>query len=265
MPTPRPDELAVLEVVALQLTNQGKQLGNWEYEPNPPTVDFVYEDAQPEPLAIELTMLVEPKEAAGFKAMMKHLADPLNEMAEREEWGSWHLSVASPGYYKDLAPVVVELIQQGFEVKPDGYSSERLRQEEERGTLDEFLTTYRAAKEAGILFLFRSPGRGNSVSVGSMTTTNVITGFSAALQQTVFGKAKQLRQARPRQTHLVIDVVQWDFSGDVAETGPPSLPASIDRVWVLHRWAHRPELPNLWWVDRSGNRWATATVEPPRD
>ena len=153
MPEPSPSELALVKLITDQLTSEGFNLGAWQYEPPPLTVDFVFDDASPVPIAIELTTLVISEEMAGGRAMLKHLTDPLNELAQAEHWGSWVLDVAIPASYSALAPKVATLVRQGFEIEPDGYTSADLHREEARGTLDEFMTTYREAKEAGIHFL----------------------------------------------------------------------------------------------------------------
>ena len=263
-PTPSPEEEALLEVVAAQLAVEGVVLGEWLYEPAPLTVDFVFEDATPEPVVIELTSLVDPTEMAGTNAMVRYLTDPLNELAREQGWGSWLLHVDMPAPYKPLARLVTELIRGGHEIRDGGYSSDELQRARDDGTLDELLAKQRVSAEAGIIFLIRIPDDGDAVGVGGQSVgMRSIDGFTIPLLNTVYGKESQLAAARPRRTHLAINVVRWDFSRDANETLPPPLPEAIDRLWVLHRWANKRDLPNLWWVERGAPEWAKARVELP--
>ena len=165
-------------------------------------------------------------------------------------------------HYKMLARFVAELIRDGFEIREDGYTSDDLRLAQESGVLDDFVARYRAAVEVGILFLIRATGDADAVSVGGQSAgMRPIAGFSVPLLNTVYRKEPQLAAARPRQTHLAVEVLRWDYSREARDTLPPPLPVAIDRIWVLHRWAGKRDLPNLWWADRHGSQWNRVHVD----
>ena len=260
---PTPAEQALLAIVAGQLAMEGGSLGEPLYEPSPLTVDFVFDDAQPAPLAIELTRLVNPEEMAGGDAMVRHLTDPLNTLAQEEGWGKWLLHVVTPAPYKPLARLAAELIRDDFEIPQGGYTSADLRQAEDDGILDDFVARHRAASDAGIFFLIRTSGDGDAVGVGGQSASmRPMTGFTLPLLNTVYAKEPQLAAARPRQTHLAVEVLRWDYSREANDTMPPPLPEAIDRLWLLHRWADKRGLPNLWWADNHTSQWCRTHAEP---
>jgi hypothetical protein len=54
----------------------------------------------------------------------------------------------------------------------------------------------------------------------------------------------KLRDARPRETHLVVTLDRADVSADLAHTPPPGLLEGIDTLWVLlgyykAKWTYR--------------------------
>jgi hypothetical protein len=255
--------VAILAVVTRQLELQGVRLGDYVHEPEPITVDFVFGQARPRPMAIEVTRLVSQVELAGSSAMDRHLTDRLNGLARAEGLGHWQIHVDIGADQKVIADVASDCMRQGIEIPPGGYTSDELLAAEpvERADL---VARHRSAHDAGILFLHRLDGDENKVAVGGQSSgVKPILGFGRALQQTIDAKSAQLEAARPMETHLAVDVWRWDFAGEPDETLPPQLPAAIDQVWILHRWAGIRSQPNLWWARRDAFGWEYARVVFP--
>lgn len=250
----------MLELIAGRLELEGVELGDYEHEPDGLTIDFVFPDAVPVPLAIEVTRLVSPVEFAGSDAMIRWLSDPLNDLTENEALGEWLLHVEIEADHREIQRLVLEYMRAGFQIRSDGYTSDDLLALDPPDR-EELVSRYRTAADTGILFLHRREGMDHRISVGGQSSgVRPIVGFTDALRQTIEAKVPQLAQARHLQTHLAVEVLRWEFSSDPTQTAPPSIPSEIDCLWVLHRWDRGSMWPNLWWADLGSTEWATDRV-----
>ena len=88
--------------------------------------------------------------------------------------------------------------------------------------------------------------QGNQVSVSPPISNDAEAddGFSAQLQAAMAANADKLREARPRETHLVVTLDRSDLSANPARTPVPDLLEGIDVLWVLlgyynAKWTYR--------------------------
>lgn len=73
----------------------------------------------------------------------------------------------------------------------------------------------------------------------------------------------KLGEARPRKTHLLVEIRRPDFSVDLAGAPVPKLPPEIDFLWVLFSW-HRDRngSPYLWSTTGSSGEWVLHSPAP---
>ena len=65
----------------------------------------------------------------------------------------------------------------------------------------------------------------------------------------------KLREARPRETHLVVWLDRSGLSPDPARTPAPELPDDIDVLWVLLGYFNAKWTYRLWRTTASDRRW----------
>ena len=274
MSTPEAGELDVLNAVAGVLASEGVRLNAHQYEPPPLTVDFVFDEAEPAPLAIEITRLLNPSEAEGDDALMKHLVEPLGALASEEQWGCWAVAVSLVADMRELRAAVTALIREGNEIRPGNYISEDLLTAEMAGELHSFLASHCRLVGLGLVEVSRciDPELRDSEAVQRSLATRVehevkvlgvggarpITGVTASLYECFLDNSGKLAAARPRQTHLAVEILRWDAARSPNDTPVPPLPTSVDRIWVLHRWAHHRDEPDIWWATADALEWETA-------
>jgi hypothetical protein len=99
--------------------------------------------------------------------------------------------------------------------------------------------------DLGLASAMRSD-QGNELSVfppvGNVTDGD--DGFGTLLRSAMAENVDKLREARPRETHLVVTLDRSDVSADPARTPPPDLLEGIDVLWVLlgyykAKWTYR--------------------------
>lgn len=280
---PTRNELDALAEVASQLQSQGVELGDYEYEPEPLTIDFVFRDAQPRPVAIEITGVIDGSEMSGADAAVAHVKKPLNILARNESWGCWVLALNVSARMKPVKHVVAELIRNGTEIRPGDYTVEDLAVADLAGKLDNFLARHRDLVKLGVIELSRcidphdvvarhpelaklpsvqielAEYPRDEVKVIPIAGVRTISGVVGDLVEALFNNADKLRAAVDFERHLVVEVVKWYASRDPRDTPVPPLPPEIDRLWVLHRRAEARGWPHVWWVDRHQSEWSIAS------
>lgn len=215
-------------------------------------VDVTYDTGA---IALELTSLNDAEWNAAGSEVAK-LENRLTERARREGWGGWVLGIAMPSRIRELEPAVVQLMAGGEEFEPS-YSAEELlgmAHQDARA----FVERHRALHGLGLSMLRRWAGH-DTVRVILAGAGFQVEGFTEALQDLVDRKVSTLREARPRETHLAVLVVRWDFSDTPDETRPPVLPEDVDVLWVVHP-ERGSEPVRLWRLDRGSKRWSLPTI-----
>jgi hypothetical protein len=227
-------------------------------------VDFVYPDARPRPLALEVTGIVASQDESGAREAQR-LSDRLTRVAEAEGLGGWVVSVEIDSDFRrvepeilkvlrDAQPIRERLLASGGSIRPGYYTSNDLARLP-RAQLASFIAEHDRLRKLGLNdvtpmrmshenYIIVLPGRGA-----------VIREFDVDLRERVNAKAEVLGDVGDLQRHLAVLVHRWDVSGDVDSMPVPELPPTIDILWVVHRWQHHRERPEIWVTRRWKSAW----------
>ena len=199
-------------------------------------VDFVYEEAQPRPLALEVTSLPTGDLFAAHSAGEKWTSK-LDEIAKTEKLGAWSIHYSAEVDIKQLVDVVADVLRQVEENKH--------RDPENRFTLMRTDSDTHGVVHLGV--------------IGGVVR---IEGFSADLLETALDNATKLGEARPRQTHLVIRVALNRSREQTLTLVPPDpvqIPelAYIDWIWVVFNTESKGmgDRPWAWWAQPGYTEW----------
>ena len=163
-------------------------------------VDFTYDAAVP-PVAMEITALVDPDVRELGAELLKFEAR-LRKIVCSEGLGAWLLGVRVGASLRDLRQPLVDLLRRhrgrnGFTLFRAGDAPEALTDDDRRLLAKLF--------DLGLASAMHSD-QGNELSifppVGNVTEGD--DGFGALLQSAMAENAEKLREARPRETHLVV-------------------------------------------------------------
>jgi hypothetical protein len=227
-------------------------------------VDFVYPDARPRPLALEVTAIVASQDESGARAS-DTLSKRLTRVAEAEGLGAWMVAVEIDRDFRRLEPEILKVIRDaqpirerllatgGF-IRPGYYTSDLMRLPRDRWA--SFMAEHERLRELGLndVTPVRS-SRENFVGVLPVRGA-VIRGFGVELQERVSAKADVLGEVGDLHRHLAVLVHRWDVSGDADSMPVPELPPTIDVLWVVHRWQHDRERPEIWITRRWRSSWS---------
>ncbi|MCH8983823.1 MAG: hypothetical protein IH943_06920 [Acidobacteria bacterium] len=199
-------------------------------------VDFVYEEAQPQPLALEVTSLPTGWLFAAHSAGEKWTSK-LDEIAKSERLGLWRIHYSAETDIKQLVDVVADVLRQP--------NADEYRDPENR-----FSLSRTQSDTHGVAYL------------GVMGGVTGIGGFSADLLNTALDNAVKLSEARPRQTHLIVRVAlnrSRDQTLTLVPPNPEQLPqlAHIDWIWVVFNTDSQGmgDRPWAWWARPGNNVW----------
>ena len=110
--------------------------------------------------------------------------------------------------------------------------------------------------DLGLASAMRSD-QGNELSVfppvGNVTDGD--DGFGTLLRSAMAENVDKLREARPRETHLVVTLDRSDVSADPARTPPPDLLEGIDVLWVLLGYYKAKWIYRVWRTTAGDRRW----------
>ena len=182
------DSAALVESV---LGSEGVVLGRREYEPGDLTIDFVYPQASPRPIALEITTHRFGHLAEGTKAM-RALEHSLNTWAAERDVGCWFITVDPSAQHGRLKPVIKGLILRGIEIRPGEYTAEDVRREEAAGTYGEFLEQHRCLSRLGIVEVQRISNRERRIEILGLSGASPLIGFTSALEEILAANRHQL-------------------------------------------------------------------------
>jgi len=95
----------------------------------------------------------------------------------------------------------------------------------------------------------------NSPSSRRSSTQEGDDGFGTLLRAAMAANVDKLREARPRETHLVVTLDHRDLSPDPVRTPAPELLDGIDVLWVLLGYFNAKWTYRLWRTTASDRRW----------
>jgi hypothetical protein len=227
-------------------------------------VDFVYPESQPRPLALEVTTIVDPDDMAGARAS-EGLSQRLTKAAEDERLGSWIVSVHIDRDFRrlereiltvirDAQPVRARLLSTNGSIRLGRYTAEELRRlpHDQWGS---FIAEHERLKELGLNEVWPVElDRDNYVGV-LPGKGFVVRGFDEELRERLSAKAKVLGKVGDFQRHLAVFVDRSDVAGDPESMAVPELPPTIDVLWVVNRWSHGGDQPEIWVTRRWRSSW----------
>jgi hypothetical protein len=228
-------------------------------------VDFVYPGGLPRPFALEITAIVASEELKGTRASML-LAERLSKIAEEEGLGGWFVVVRTDRDMRLLEQEIIEIIRKAQPqreqmlasdrvIRPGYYTPEdllRLR----RDRWDAYIAEHDRLKELGLEEV--KPVRGKKehfVYVGAYASGLAGLSFDEELRTRVEAKASVLAEVEDLERHLAVLVHRWDVSNDPEDTAVPSIPPTLDVLWVVHRWKQDLGSPPVWVARRGEETW----------
>lgn len=221
-------------------------------------VDFTYDTATPPvaieitAVAIEITALVEPDVKALGAELLK-LETKLQEIVSSEELGAWLLGIGVGANMRDLRQPLIDLLRRhrsrnGVAIFTADETPEDMTDGDLRLLAELFdlgLASAMRSDEGNELSIF--PPIGNAQESDDSLGTLLRTAMAANVDK--------LREARPRETHLVVTLDRSDLSPDPVRTPTPELPDGIDMLWVLLGYYNAKWTYRLWRTTASDRRW----------
>lgn len=237
-------------------------------------VDFIYPNAKPRPVALEISSITAGGDKAGPKitdAMMRRLS----EVAREEELGGWIVVVNTEKNLKELEPEIlailrdrearVELLRTGKEIWLGHYTADDLlalgRESKQRA----FMALHERLRSMGLVSIKPVEGEAELlVAVLPVTSVREVVGFGPFLDAVVEDNAKKLGETGSEyEHHLGVIVDRFDASDFPHLTAPPELPADVDVLWVVHRWRHGSDSRFAWRLARGDREWSVHEIGEP--
>lgn len=213
-------------------------------------VDFTYDVATP-PVAMEITALVEPDVRALGSELLKLEAE-LQKIVSSEELGAWRLGIRVGSNVRNLRQPLVDLLRRHRDRNvvatfTAGEAPEDMTCGDRRLLAELF--------ELGLAAATRSDGGNDLYIFPPVAAQEGNDGFGALLRAAMEDNVDKLREAKPRETHLVVTLDRSDLSPDPARTPAPELPGGIDVLWVLLGYFNAKWTYRLWRTTASDRRW----------
>jgi hypothetical protein len=238
-------------------------------------VDFIYPNARPQPLALEISSITAGGDKAGPKitdAIMKRLS----EVARAEGLGAWIVVVNTEKNLKELEPEILailrdreareELLRTGKEIWLGHYTADDLLALGRESKQREFMALHERLRSMGLVSI--NPVEGDEellIAVLPITSVREVVGFGRFLESVVEDNATKLGETGPGyEHHLGVIVDRFDASDFPHLTPPPELPAEVDVLWIVHRWRHGSDSRFAWRLSRGDDSWTVYELgEPP--
>jgi hypothetical protein len=205
-------------------------------QPGREQVDFIYPEARPMPIALEVTSIPDDDYLAGVRASIQR-QEKLSRIAEQEQLGSWLVTVVAVKNLKAIEDDILKLIRRGYPIRPGQYTHRDLMGfDTDRGRRD-FIDMHRRLKDKGLVEVERWPSRRqNVVGLLLLTGARTIGGFSHPLKVAIDDNAEKLGNVRDHEHHLAVLVGRFDASTHPELTPVPALPIEIEVLWIVTRY-----------------------------
>ena len=233
-------------------------------QPGQHRVDWVYPDAGPMPIALEVTSLVAAVDKKGTAAAAT-LSRSLSIRAEAEELGGWIVAVNAERDLRSLEREIAKILQdatksrerlletEGF-IRPGIYTDADLMRLP-RSEWGSFIAEHERVRELGIVELKPTRGIRDHFVWVLPTQGGPVGPFSDELHGALEAKRETLGLEQDLERHLGVWVDRWDVSNEPAHTPAPELPPEIDVLWVVHRWRESFDEAPVWVVRRRERSW----------
>ena len=214
-------------------------------------VDFTYDAAVP-PVAMEITALVKPDVRALDTELLK-IETELREIVCSEQLGAWLVGIRVGAKVRRLRRPLVDLLRRhrgrnGVTLYCAGEAPEDLVNSDLRLLTELF--------DLGLVSAMRSD-QGHELSIFP-PIGNVTEGgddFSTLLRSAMAENVDKLREARPRETHLVVTLDRSDLNTEPTCTLAPNLLEGIDALWVLLGYYNAKWTYRVWRTMTGESRW----------
>lgn len=229
-------------------------------------VDYVYPDARPRPLALEVTSIVAEVELKAEGASST-LGGGLTEIAEAEHLGAWLVNIDAEHRFRDMEPEIAKIIrdaqvnrerllrEDGF-IRPGWYTFHDLQRLPTR-EWDPFMAEHERLKQLGIIEVkpIRAT-RENGVMIMVSRSAEGFGSFREELDGAMARKIGTLRREHDLERHLGVYLRRWDRSSEPEDTPVPEIAYEIDVLWVVHAWRREAfDYPPLWVARRGETAW----------
>lgn len=229
-------------------------------------VDFVYPEASPQPIALEITGIWDGKHRGGVRRADRATVN-LSEIAEREQLGAWLAAVRTDENLRDLQPEILNVIRTARpnrermlrndeQIRPGQYTANDLARLPSRKAERRFMEAHDRLKQMGLVEVKPIHGRREHViAILPMTSVRDVVGFGDDLENAIEDNARKLGEADRYEHHLAVYVERFNASRSSDLTPPPHLPDEIDVLWVVHQWRDHDERYPTWVVSRGDTEW----------
>lgn len=227
-------------------------------------VDFVYPDARPCSLALEVTAIVAPEDLAGTPASVA-LSERLSKTAEAEGLGSWMVTARLDRDFRRLEPEIAKVLRDAQPVRQrlleaDGYirpgwytSDDLVRLPRDRW--DAYIAEHDRLKELGLEEVKPIESKREQAVYVLPFRSGLIGSFDDELRDRVGAKAGVLGEVGDLERHLGVLVHRWDVSNEPSSAAVPPMPSTIDVLWVVHRWEQGFDFRPVWVARRGDTAW----------
>lgn len=215
-------------------------------------VDFMYADAKPRALAVEVSSIVDESYMAAAKGADR-LVGELQKVVKGERLGSWLVATFGERPAKGMKAEILGLMRCGVSVSiDDPYERPFFRPGTKDGAAAEYERLRDRLVKAGVVCVWKyrsAPAEQHDVKLLGTSELLRVTGFSEALQDRISDNDDKFEEARPSSTHLVVAVNTVWADRDPAQTPVPTLPASIDALWVVQE-VDKEGRAHGWWTGK---------------
>lgn len=234
----------------------------------PIRVDWVYPDARPRPLALEVTAIVASEDEAGSRESVR-LSERLTEAAEAEGLGSLVVAVQIDRDFRLLQREILDIIRkkqsereqmlaEGTSIRP-GYFTDLGKVPTDR--LGAYIAEQERLKELGLNSVTPIAWKRENYIGVLPGRADVVRGFDEELRERLDAKADVFGEVGDLQRHLAVILLRRDVSGDPDSMAVPELPPTIDILWVVHRWTYGRDRPEIWVARRGSSSWSVHVQE----
>jgi len=241
-------------------------------QPDRLRVDFIYAEARPRSIALEITGIWDGWHLGGVTAADR-LTNRLSKLAEREELGAWLVAVRTDARLKGLEPEIANVIRDAQpnrermlatndQIRPGNYTAGDLARLPTRAAERRFMEAHERLKQMGLEEV--KPVRAakeHAVAVLPTTGVRSIGSFTEFLKDAVTDNATKLGEAADHEGHLAIYVERFDASRDPDVTRPPTSPPEVDVIWVVHRYSDDDGRNTVWVARRGDTDWRVYAAE----
>lgn len=190
-------------------------------------------DAADPPVALEITSIVDPPFIATAR-IADPVAEALTMTAKEESLGRWYVEIVAGTRLKSIGPAILNVIKTQAPL-PQGVQTVQKAKDGEHGVV---ICTW---------------------SSDTQEVLQPLPGFTSELERALRKKQAKLGRAEGYERHLAVELRALRAQ-DPSQTPVPTLPPTIDVLWVVNTIAVGGE-PVGWWT--TGQEWTLSHERPP--